>query len=95
VIEHGYEERTEDGTEIASAGGGRIWVSTVDPGRAGAEGRARFELTWPEAAVRTEAVGSLRTDAGTYHLELELTVHEAGEEIAKRRWERLIRRHLQ
>ncbi|MGE5459463.1 MAG: CocE/NonD family hydrolase [Solirubrobacterales bacterium] len=95
VIEHGYEERTEDGTRIASTGGGRITVSTVDPGRASAEGRARFELTWPEAAVGTEAVGSLRTDTETYHLELELTVREDGEEIARRHWERRIPRHLQ
>jgi hypothetical protein len=95
VIEHGYEEETEDGTRIASGGGGRITVSTVDPGRAAAEGHARFELTWPGVAVVTEAVGALRTDAETYRLELELVVREEGEEIARRRWDREIPRHLQ
>jgi hypothetical protein len=95
VIEHGYEEETEDGTRITSGGGGRIWVSTVDPGQAAAEGHARFELVWPEVSVRTEAEGSLRTDAETYRLELELVVREDGEEIARRRWEREIPRHLQ
>ncbi|HXF73220.1 MAG TPA: hypothetical protein VNO79_11490, partial [Actinomycetota bacterium] len=95
VIGHGSEEETEDGTRVSSLGGGGITVSTVDPGRAVAQGRYRYEVTWPEATVRAEATAALRSDARTYRLELELVVHEDGREIARRRWEREVPRHLQ
>ncbi len=95
VIGHDSEEETEDGTRVSSLGGGRITVSTADPGHTIAQGRYRYEIAWPEATVRTEATGSLRSDAHTYRLELELVVHEDGREVARRRWEREVPRHLQ
>lgn len=94
-IDHGYEEELEDGTTAVSHYGGRIAVSTTDPGRAVASGATTFEIAWPEATVRTESRGTLRTDADTYTLELELVVQENGEEVATRRWERTFPRHLQ
>ncbi|HWO71067.1 MAG TPA: CocE/NonD family hydrolase [Actinomycetota bacterium] len=95
VIGHDAEEETEDGTRVSSLGGGHITVSTVDPGQAVAQGRYRYEVAWPEATVRTEATGTLRSDVRTYRLELELVVLEDGREIARRRWEREVPRHLQ
>ena len=95
VIGHDAEEETEDGTRVSSLGGGRITVSTVDPGQTVAQGRYRYEIAWPEATVRAEASGTLRSDPRTYRLELELVVLEDGREIARRRWEREVPRHLQ
>jgi len=95
VIGHDSEEETEDGTRVSSLGGGRITVSTTDPGQTLAQGRYRYEIAWPEATVRAEATGSLRSDAHTYRLELELVVLQDGREIARRRWEREVPRQLQ
>jgi hypothetical protein len=75
--------------------GGSVEVSTDDPGDASAESRTAFALGWPEATVETEARQIVRSDAGTYHLELELQVRENGHEKWSRRWERRIPRRLQ
>ncbi|MGQ0670379.1 MAG: CocE/NonD family hydrolase [Actinomycetota bacterium] len=75
--------------------GGTVAASTRDPGTARAEGRAILAIEWPEATVESDARLSLRSDAGTYHLELDLDVSENGERQWSRRWERTIPRKLQ
>lgn len=74
--------------------GGKIVASVDEPGNARATGGTVYELTWPEVAVRTESRGTLRSDATTWYLELELEVRENGETIATRRWERTVPRDL-
>jgi uncharacterized protein len=74
--------------------GGEIEVSLDDPGVARASGGTVYELSWPEVTVRTESRGTLRSDATTWYLELELEVQEHGETIAMRRWERSLPRDL-
>jgi hypothetical protein len=74
--------------------GGEIVVRWDEPGIAHASGGTVYELGWPEVRVRTESRGTLRSDATTWHLELELEVTENGRTIARRRWERSVPRDL-
>jgi len=74
--------------------GGEIVASIDEPGEAHATGGTVYELAWPEVRVRTESKGTLRSDATTWYLELELEVLEDGETIATRRWERTLPRDL-
>jgi predicted acyl esterase len=74
--------------------GGEIVASIDEPGNAHATGGTVYELGWPEVRVRTESKGTLRSDATTWYLELDLEVQENGETIATRRWERTIPRDL-
>jgi hypothetical protein len=66
-----------------------------EPGIAWARGEASFEIVFPEATVRTESRGELRTDAGTWTLWLELDVYDGAELISQRRWDRTLPRDLQ
>ena len=80
--------------DILDSYGGEIGVSTVDPGRAWANGATTFELAFPEVRVRTASRGTLRTEDGKWHLSLELDVFEGDELIAERRWEHTVPRGL-
>lgn len=95
TIDHGLEDDREMNVHVVERYGGTIAVSTTDPGDASAKGGTTFELRWPEATVRCESRGTLRSDAGNWYLELELDVFENGELIARRRWERQVPRALQ
>jgi hypothetical protein len=96
VIDHGgVRGQGSNGAEVYDRYGGEVGVSWDDPGTAWAVGGTTYELTWPEATVRTESRGSLRTDRDTWRLELELEVFEDDEPRFRRRWEREISRHLQ
>ncbi len=95
VIDHGYELDLEPGWKAAGRSSGLVAVSTVDPGDARAEGKATFRMEWPEATVGTEARGTVRSTADTYHLVLELDVTENGERRWSRRWEETFPRRLQ
>jgi hypothetical protein len=95
TIDHGLEEDRDMSVHVVEHYGGTVSVSTTDPGNARATGGTTFELRWPEATVRTESRGTLRSDAATWYLELELDVFENGEPIARRRWERQVPRALQ
>ena len=68
--------------------GGTVGVSVDDPGSAWVDGRAVFEIAWPEVTVRSEAHHRVESDATTYRLKLELDVSENGEPRWSRRWER-------
>jgi hypothetical protein len=95
VVGYGDGETLEDGTRVDARSRGAVGVSTDDPGRAWARGTYRYELSWPEATVRAEARGELRSDATTWSLSIELDVSEDGEVRWQRRWDRTIPRHLQ
>ena len=96
VIDHGgVRGQGASGVEILDSYGGEVGVRGAEPGIAWARGGTTYELAWPEVAVRAESRGTLRTDASTWYLELELKVFENGELIAERSWERTAPRHLQ
>jgi predicted acyl esterase len=82
------------GLEYYDRYGGEIVASIDEPGVARATGGTVYELAWPEVRVRTESRGTLRSDATTWYLELELEVQEDGETIATKRWERTLPRDL-
>ena len=73
---------------------GDVAVSTVDPGDARAEARARYTITWPDATVRSEARLDVRSDAEAFTVAVELDVHDGDERLRSRRWERRIPRRL-
>jgi hypothetical protein len=96
VIDHGgVRGQGAKGVKIMDAYGGEVGVRGREPGTAWARGGTTYELAWPEVTVRTESRGTLRTDADTWYVELELDVFENGEQIEHRRWERTAPRHLQ
>lgn len=95
TIDHGgVRGAGADGLDYLDRYGGTIAVRWEEPGIAHATGGTVYELGWPEVRVRTESRGTLRSDATTWYLELELEVQENGETIATRRWERTVPRHL-
>lgn len=96
VIDHGgVRGQGSTGVGILDAYGGEVGVRGRAPATAWARGGTTYELAWPEVTVRTESRGTLRTDATTWYLELELDVFENGVPMAHRRWERTAPRHLQ
>jgi hypothetical protein len=70
-------------------------VSTVDPSDSGAEGTARFQISWPEATVSSYARLNVRSTADEYQVEIDLDLEENGRPFARRRWHEVIPRHLQ
>jgi predicted acyl esterase len=94
VIAHGSETSLEVGGRCIERYRGCCAVSTSDPGRARAEGSARFELAWPQAQVWSEARLLVRSDRKDWHVALELEAGEVGGSVRSRRWDRTIpRRH--
>jgi hypothetical protein len=75
--------------------GGRVSVSTIDPGDARVDARSTIRIAYPEATVETEARYSVVSDASTYRVEIDLDVSEDGERRWTRHWDRSIPRHLQ
>ena len=79
---------------------GSVGVSTAEPGVATAHGRTDYRISWPEADVRTEATIEVRSDPESYHVVVEATAEEIGEDGGaglfrhEQRWERTFRRRL-
>jgi predicted acyl esterase len=69
-------------------------VSTEDPGDSWVEGRAGYELRWPEATVTSESRLVVHSDRDSFRVELELAVGESGRPRRTRRWRRAIYRRL-
>ncbi|MEO8323573.1 MAG: CocE/NonD family hydrolase C-terminal non-catalytic domain-containing protein, partial [Actinomycetota bacterium] len=95
VIDHGSPYDVEIGARVAEDYFGKLTVSTDDPSDARAEGRARFEIAWPEATASAEVNMTLVSDAATYRVHLDLDVRENGKTLWSRRWDRDIPRRLQ
>ena len=91
----GGREPAPDGPGTFEHYGGRVTVSTIDPGKARAQARATIRLVFPEATVESEARHTVRSDAETYHLHVELDVKEGDEVRWSRRWDRSFPRDLQ
>jgi hypothetical protein len=94
-IDHGGRRGRVGDIECTDAYRGEVGVRWNEPGIAWATGESSFEIAFPEATVRTESRGELRTDAGTWMLWLELDVYDGEERIVQRRWERTLPRDLQ
>lgn len=95
VVDHGSSYDVEIGAGVIEDYFGRLTVSTDDPSDAHAEGRARFEMAWPETTASAEVSMTLESDATTYRVRLDLDVQEDGETLWTRRWDREIPRRLQ
>ena len=95
---YGYDYDAPFEARVSERYEGAVGVSTDDPGRAWARGRARYEIRWPEAEVVVEARLDLRSDADAYHVAVDVVADEPGGQGAgrrERRWERTIPRDLQ
>jgi len=95
VVDHGSTYETEIGSRMTESYFGRLSVSTTDPGRANAEGRASYKIEWPEQTVTAEVRSLLHSGPETYVLELDLDVSHNESLFARRRWERTFDRRLQ
>jgi hypothetical protein len=106
IHDEGNERRAMTGYGADSHGGehgpplseryeGVVGVSTVDPGRAFADGEAAYEIHYPEAAVRSFTHVRVESDRDAYHIAIDLVTHDGDEERHRRRWERTIPRDLQ
>jgi hypothetical protein len=80
------------GATITDDYAGTVGVSVDDPSRAWVSGHSSFEITWDEVTARAESVLSVRSDATSFEVELELLVWENGVELAHRTWQRTLHR---
>ncbi|HEY5013139.1 MAG TPA: CocE/NonD family hydrolase [Acidimicrobiia bacterium] len=97
TVRYGSRYEGELASRVTELYEGDVSVSTVDPGDADARATSRFEIAWPDAACAciVESRLLVRSDADTYHVEVELDVDDGGEPFARRRWNRDIPRTLQ
>ena len=101
VTGYGWRYRSEFDAKVEERYDGAVGVSTLDPAHAWARARTEYRVAWAETEVRTEATLDLRSDAGAYHVVIELVAEELGGEIestgtrVERRFERTFPRHLQ
>jgi predicted acyl esterase len=94
-IAHGTNYDGAAASRVGERYEGEIDVARADPADAHATSRARFTVAWGDIEVSSEARLRLRSDATTYHVEVDLDVDEDGREFARRRWREAIPRHLQ
>jgi hypothetical protein len=98
VVDHGCTSPARWGARVTEDYAGTVRVSTVDPGRAGADGWARFEIAWAETTASAEARLQVVSDADAFAVTVELDVDETCDgttrEIARRHWARTIPRRL-
>jgi hypothetical protein len=94
-VRHGSRYRGELDAHVSEQYEGAVFVSTVDPGDAGARATSRYEIAWPGARCSSEVRLRFQSDAHAYHVEVELDVDDGDEPFARRRWKRDIPRNLQ
>ncbi len=93
---YGWSYGRQFGAQIVESYDGAVGVSTDDPARAWARGRAEYRIAWPETTVRTEARLDVRSDAEAYHVTVDLVAEELGGDIRhEKRFERTMLRQLQ
>jgi putative CocE/NonD family hydrolase len=85
----------EHGPPLSERYEGVVGVSTIDPGRAFADGEAEYEIRYPEATVRSFTHVKVESERDAYHIAIDLVTHDGDEERHRRRWERTIPRDLQ
>jgi putative CocE/NonD family hydrolase len=91
----GPSEGDDVGPPLEQWYGGTVGVSTEDPGRAFVDAGAVYLVRFPEATVRTESRTRIDSDAGAYHVRIEIDAGEDDQVRWSRRWERTIPRNLQ
>jgi uncharacterized protein len=94
VIEHGTAYNARHGASVVEAYAGEVGVDLDDPGRAWASASTRFAITWPEVAAAAEVHLSVRSNADTFDVAVDLDVTADGEPFAIRRWRESIPRRL-
>ncbi|HEX4746038.1 MAG TPA: hypothetical protein VFU99_04060, partial [Gaiellaceae bacterium] len=97
VTSYGYRYDGPYGARIEEHYDGLVGVAPREPGRAWAEGRARYAIAWPEASVRTESRLRLDSTPTAYRVVVDVVADEVGGELGRieRRYERTIPRRLQ
>lgn len=100
VVAHGSSYDGEADSRVDERYEGAVGVSLADPGAAWARAKSRYVIRWPEADCAAEATLDLRSDAGAYHVVVEVVAEELSDDEAtgigrvQRRFERTIPRRL-
>jgi predicted acyl esterase len=97
VIGSGSDYDAPFGARVSERYEGEVGVSALDPAHAWARGSTHYRVAWPGTDVTADATLEVRSDAGAYHVSVELIVEEAGDGglgRRERRWERVIPRRL-
>ena len=101
VVSHGSSYDGDEGARVDERYEGSVGVSSTDPGAAWARARSRFVIRWPEGDCAAEATLDLRSDAGAYHVVVDVLAEELSDDgptgigRIERRFERTIPRRLQ
>ena len=95
IVEMRSETLLEDGSRAVMSNRVRAGVKPATPGDAWVESTSDSEVEWPEVTARAIARLVLRSDATSYHFDLELEVFEDAQLLARRRWETVTPRLLQ
>ena len=94
VVDHGGTSRGPHEARVTDWYQGQVEVSLLDPGRSSATARCRFELAWPDVTCAADARLEMVSDAGAFHVTIDLEVTEDGVSFAQRRWTESIGRDL-
>jgi len=92
-VDHGSSYRGEFDSECREHYTGRVEVD-ARTGRQSAVAASRFDITWPEARVSSEARLDLQVDAENFDIRVALDVRDGDETVATREWHRRIPRRL-
>jgi hypothetical protein len=67
--------------------GGTVSVNRDQPGRSRSVSEGRFLIRFPESECESHARMTIQSDAGEYHLQIELVARENGAERGRRTWD--------
>jgi uncharacterized protein len=95
VGNHGDYPAKDEIPSFAERYAGTVTVRPDDPGHASAHGEASFEMRWPEATCGASTTLDVRSDRGSYSVQIDLSVTENGEERWHRTWDRTFPRDHQ
>ena len=94
AVDHGGTYRGTHGVQVTDRYEGEVTVPILDPGRACARARCRFELAWPDVTSAAEARLAVEGSPEAFLVTIELDTFEDGAPFLSRRWEELIARDL-
>ncbi len=99
ITASGYVYDGPFGARVEEHYDGRVGVAPDDPSRAWATAEVTYRISWPEADCAASVRLELRSDAESYHLEIDLTAEEFGDAAGgigrvARRWEQTFPRRL-